>query len=104
MDAAAKNKFTRHSSCRRMATSQIGSPESWYSWLHQLELGTAPPDRFPALATLSLPFRPRSPARPTSLMPRRTPPNFINCTFKSQVKRRLNLSATHGAPDVVCRL
>jgi len=31
MDAAAKNKFTRHSSCRRMATSQIGFPESWYS-------------------------------------------------------------------------
>jgi hypothetical protein len=24
MDAAAKNKFMRHSSCRRMATSQIG--------------------------------------------------------------------------------
>jgi hypothetical protein len=42
MDAAAKNKFTRHSSCRRMATSQIGFPESWYSWRHQLELGTAP--------------------------------------------------------------
>src|ERR1700704_5213953 len=29
-------------SCRRMATSQIGFPESWYSWRHQLELGTAP--------------------------------------------------------------
>jgi hypothetical protein len=42
MDAAAKNKFTRHSICRRMATNQIGFPESWYSWRHQLELGTAP--------------------------------------------------------------
>jgi len=30
MDAAAKNKFTRHSICRAHGHEQIGFPESWY--------------------------------------------------------------------------
>ena len=40
------------------------------------------PDRFPALATLSVPFRPRSPARPTSLMPKTDTAQFYQLYFQ----------------------
>ena len=40
------------------------------------------PDRFRAIAALSVPFRPRSPARPTSVMPRTTDAQFYQLYFQ----------------------
>lgn len=41
------------------------------------------PDRFPALATLSVPFRPRAPARPTSLMAKTDSSQFYQLYFQT---------------------
>src|SRR6266536_1585911 len=45
-----------------------GFPESWYSWRHQI--GALAAAGFRAVACLSVPYRPRGPAPPTSVMPR----------------------------------
>jgi pimeloyl-ACP methyl ester carboxylesterase len=52
-----------------------GAPVAWHCALFR-------PDRFPALATLSVPFRPRSPARPTSLMPKTDAAQFYQLYFQ----------------------
>jgi pimeloyl-ACP methyl ester carboxylesterase len=52
-----------------------GAPVAWHCALFR-------PDRFPALATLSVPFRPRAPARPTSLMPKTDTAQFYQLYFQ----------------------
>ena len=52
-----------------------GAPVAWHCALFR-------PDRFPALATLSVPFRPRSPVRPTSVMPKTNTAEFYQLYFQ----------------------
>ena len=52
-----------------------GAPVAWHCALFR-------PDRFPALTTLSVPFRPRSPARPTSFMPKTGSAQFYQLYFQ----------------------
>jgi len=48
------------------------------------------PDRFGAVASLSVPFRPRAKALPTSLMPAARTRNSISSISRSRVLRRRN--------------
>jgi len=68
------------------------------------------PDRFAALATLSVPpFRPRSPARPTSLMPKADNAQFYQlyfqkpgeaeAEFEANVERTLRLMFVYSSGD-----
>ena len=52
-----------------------GAPVAWHSALLR-------PDRFPAVVGLSVPFRPRSPARPTSVMPQTAEAHFYQLYFQ----------------------
>jgi pimeloyl-ACP methyl ester carboxylesterase len=52
-----------------------GAPVAWYSALFR-------PDRFPAVAGLSVPFRPRSPVRPSTVMPRTDDAVFYQLYFQ----------------------
>lgn len=52
-----------------------GAPVAWHSALFR-------PDRFPAVVGLSVPFRPRGPARPTTVMPRTDDAIFYQLHFQ----------------------
>lgn len=52
-----------------------GAPVAWHSALFR-------PDRFPAVVGLSVPFRPRGSARPTTLMPRTDDAVFYQLHFQ----------------------
>src|SRR5689334_7733101 len=52
-----------------------GGPVAWHSALFR-------PDRFPAVIGLSVPFRPRGPVRPTSVMPRTDDAVFYQLHFQ----------------------
>jgi pimeloyl-ACP methyl ester carboxylesterase len=52
-----------------------GAPVAWNCALFR-------PDRFPFLTTLSVPFRPRSPVRPTSVMPKTNTDQFYQLYFQ----------------------
>jgi pimeloyl-ACP methyl ester carboxylesterase len=52
-----------------------GAPVAWHSALFR-------PDRFPAVAGLSVPFRPRGPARPSTVMPRTDDAVFYQLYFQ----------------------
>jgi pimeloyl-ACP methyl ester carboxylesterase len=52
-----------------------GAPVAWHSALFR-------PDRFPAVVGLSVPFRPRGPARPTTVMPRADDAIFYQLHFQ----------------------
>jgi pimeloyl-ACP methyl ester carboxylesterase len=52
-----------------------GAPVAWHSALFR-------PDRFPAVVGLSVPFRPRGPARPTTVMPRTDDAMFYQLYFQ----------------------
>jgi len=67
------------------------------------------PDRFPALATLSVPFRPRFPVRPTSVMPKTDDAQFYQLYFQKpgeaeaelerDVERTLRLMLFYSSGD-----
>jgi len=52
-----------------------GAPVAWHCALFR-------PDRFPAVVGLSVPFRPRGPARPTTVMPRTDDAVFYQLHFQ----------------------
>jgi len=52
-----------------------GAPVAWHCALFR-------PDRFQAIAALSVPFRPRPPARPTSVMPKTDTAQFYQLYFQ----------------------
>lgn len=52
-----------------------GAPVAWHSALFR-------PDRFPAVVGLSVPFRPRAPVRPTTVMPRTDNAVFYQLHFQ----------------------
>jgi pimeloyl-ACP methyl ester carboxylesterase len=52
-----------------------GAPVAWHCALFR-------PDRFPAVAGLSVPFRPRGPSRPSTVMPRREDAVFYQLHFQ----------------------
>ena len=52
-----------------------GAPVAWHSALFR-------PDRFPAVVGLSVPFRPRGPARPTTVMPKTDDAIFYQLHFQ----------------------
>jgi pimeloyl-ACP methyl ester carboxylesterase len=52
-----------------------GAPVAWHSALFR-------PDRFPAVVGLSVPFRPRGPTRPTTVMPRTDDAIFYQLYFQ----------------------
>jgi pimeloyl-ACP methyl ester carboxylesterase len=52
-----------------------GAPVAWHSALFR-------PDRFPAVVGLSVPFRPRGPARPSTVMPRTDDAIFYQLHFQ----------------------
>jgi pimeloyl-ACP methyl ester carboxylesterase len=52
-----------------------GAPVAWHSALFR-------PDRFPAVVGLSVPFRPRGPARPTTVMPQTDDAIFYQLYFQ----------------------
>lgn len=52
-----------------------GAPVAWHCALFR-------PDRFPAVVGLSVPFRPRAPARPTTVMPRTDDAVFYQLHFQ----------------------
>jgi pimeloyl-ACP methyl ester carboxylesterase len=52
-----------------------GAPVAWHSALFR-------PDRFPAVAALSVPYRPRGPVRPTTVMPRTDTAIFYQLYFQ----------------------
>ena len=54
-----------------------GAPVAWHCGLFR-------PDRFRAVAGLSVPFRPRGPARPTSVMPRTDTEIFYQLYFQAE--------------------
>jgi len=54
-----------------------GAPVAWYAALLR-------PDRFRAVIGLSVPFRPRPPVRPTSIMPQTEDAQFFQLYFQSQ--------------------
>jgi pimeloyl-ACP methyl ester carboxylesterase len=79
-----------------------GAPVAWHSALFR-------PDRFPVLATLSVPFRPRSPARPTSLMQKTDTaqfyqlyfqePGIAEAEFEGNVERTIRMLLFGGSGD-----
>jgi pimeloyl-ACP methyl ester carboxylesterase len=79
-----------------------GAPVAWHCALFR-------PDRFHALATLSVPFRPRAPALPTSLMPKTNDAQFYQlyfqkpgeaeAEFEANVERTLRLMLFYSSGD-----
>ncbi|MEY9881703.1 pimeloyl-ACP methyl ester carboxylesterase [Bradyrhizobium sp. USDA 328] len=62
------------------------------------------PDRFRAAAILSVPYRPRSPVRPTSVMPRRRMRSSISCTSRSRVSPKRSSNGILAQRSVPCSL
>lgn len=58
-----------------VAGHDAGAPVAWYAALMR-------PDRFSAVAALSVPFRPRGPVRPTSVMPNTADEWFYQLYFQ----------------------
>ena len=74
-----------------------GAPVAWHSALLR-------PDRFSAVIGLSVPFWPRSPVRPTSLMPQTDDALFYQLIFRLPVSQRRNSSVTLRAASGVCSI
>jgi pimeloyl-ACP methyl ester carboxylesterase len=72
-----------------------GAPVAWHAALLR-------PDRFRAVIGLSVPFRPRGPVAPTSVMPAAMMQCSTNCIFNSRARPRPNWSATCGKPSSRC--
>jgi len=70
-----------------------GAPVAWHSALLR-------PDRFRGVIGLSVPFRPRTPVRPTSAMPQSDDALFYQLYFQTPGVARLSLSATFASPSV----
>ena len=60
------------------------------------------PDRFRAVAALSVPFRPRGKAPPTSLMPRTENAQFYQLYFQEQGAAEAELDAIRARPFATC--
>lgn len=76
-----------------------GAPVAWHAALLR-------PDRFRAVIGLSVPFRPRGPHRPTSVMPRTAEAEFYQLYFQPPGRAEAELEADPRATirDVLLRL
>ncbi len=72
-----------------------GAPVAWHCALFR-------PDRFPAVAGLSVPFRPRGPVRPTTVMPRTDDAVFYQLYFQEPGWRRPISRRTFAPRSAAC--